>query len=135
MRDRKADNLGRKQLRLEQCVWTNRQELTPSEARLWPALEARQLGVQFRREVRSRGATSWIFAPLRCASWLRSMVAVTSRGRGRMRGGMRSFAGLGTACCALRPRSSCAICRPWLRLFARRSCRERAANIGLYRPV
>ena len=51
MRDRKADNLVRKQLRLEQCASANRQELTPSEARLWSALKARQLGVQFRREV------------------------------------------------------------------------------------
>jgi len=51
MRDRKTENLIRKQLRLEQCAWANRQELTPSEARLWSALKARQLGVQFRREV------------------------------------------------------------------------------------
>src|SRR3954463_9125223 len=51
MRDRKADTLSRKQLRLEQCAWANRQELTPSEARLWSALKARQLGVQFRSEV------------------------------------------------------------------------------------
>jgi very-short-patch-repair endonuclease len=51
MRDRKADNLTRKQLRLELCAWVNRQELTFSEARLWSALKARQLGVQFRREV------------------------------------------------------------------------------------
>ena len=51
MRDRKADNLVRKQLWLEQCAWANRRELTPSEARLWSALKARQLGVQFRREV------------------------------------------------------------------------------------
>ena len=51
MRSRKEDNLVRKQLRLEQCAWANRQELTPSEARLWSALKARQLGVQFRREV------------------------------------------------------------------------------------
>ena len=40
-----------RQLRLEQCAWANRQELTASEARLWSALKARQLGVQFRREV------------------------------------------------------------------------------------
>jgi len=51
MRDRKASNLVRRQLWLEQCAWTNRQELTPSELRLWSALKARQLGVQFRREV------------------------------------------------------------------------------------
>ena len=51
MRDRKADNLVHKQLRLEQCAWANRRELTPSEARLWSALKARQLGAQFRREV------------------------------------------------------------------------------------
>jgi very-short-patch-repair endonuclease len=51
MRDRKADNLSRKQLRLEQCAWANRRVMTPSELRLWSALKARQLGVQFRREV------------------------------------------------------------------------------------
>lgn len=51
MRDRKADNLVRKQLRLEQCAWANRRVMTPSELRLWSALKARQLGVQFRREV------------------------------------------------------------------------------------
>ena len=51
MRSRKEDNLVRKQLRLEQFAWANRQELTPSEARLWSALRARKLGVQFRREV------------------------------------------------------------------------------------
>jgi very-short-patch-repair endonuclease len=51
MRDRKTENLVRKQLWREQCAWTNRQALTPSEARLWSALRARQLGVQFRREV------------------------------------------------------------------------------------
>jgi very-short-patch-repair endonuclease len=50
MRDRKADNRVRKQLWLEQCAWTNRRALTPSEARLWSVLRARQLGVQFRRE-------------------------------------------------------------------------------------
>ena len=51
MRDRKAENLVRKQLWLEQCAWANRQALTPSEARLWSALRARPLGVQFRREL------------------------------------------------------------------------------------
>ncbi|HET7541123.1 MAG TPA: DUF559 domain-containing protein [Polyangiaceae bacterium] len=51
MRDRKADNLVRKQLWLEQCAWANRHVMTPSELRLWSALKARQLGVQFRREV------------------------------------------------------------------------------------
>lgn len=51
MRDRKADNLVRKQLWLEQCAWANRRMMTPSESRLWSALKARQLGVQFRREV------------------------------------------------------------------------------------
>jgi very-short-patch-repair endonuclease len=51
MRDRKADNLVRKQLWLEQCAWANRRTMTPSELRLWSALKARKLGVQFRREV------------------------------------------------------------------------------------
>ena len=51
MRDRKEDNLVRKQLRLEQCAWANRRVMTPSELRLWSALSARKLGVQFRREV------------------------------------------------------------------------------------
>ncbi len=51
MRDRKADNLVRKQLWLEQCAWANRRVMTPSELRLWSALSARKLRVQFRREV------------------------------------------------------------------------------------
>jgi len=51
MRDRKTENSTRKQLRLEQCAWANRQVMTPSEQRLWSALSARKLGVQFRREV------------------------------------------------------------------------------------
>ena len=51
MRDRKADNKTRKQLWLEQCAWANRRVMTPSELRLWSALSARKLGVQFRREV------------------------------------------------------------------------------------
>jgi very-short-patch-repair endonuclease len=51
MRTRKEENLVRKQLHLEQCAWVNRRCLTESEARLWSALSARQLGVQFRRQV------------------------------------------------------------------------------------
>ena len=51
MRNRKVDNLVRKQLWLEQCAWANRRTMTPSELRLWSALSARKLGVQFRREV------------------------------------------------------------------------------------
>ena len=51
MRDRTTNNRVRKQLWLEQCAWAIRRALTPSEARLWSALRARQLGVQFRREV------------------------------------------------------------------------------------
>jgi very-short-patch-repair endonuclease len=51
MRSRQEENQARKQLWLEQCAWTNRQALTPSEARLWSALCTRQLGVQFRRQV------------------------------------------------------------------------------------
>ncbi|HKO48281.1 MAG TPA: hypothetical protein VJV79_11185 [Polyangiaceae bacterium] len=78
MRDRKADNLVRKQLRLEQCAWANRQELMASEARLRSALKARQLGVQFPREVPLAGR---YIVVMRCV-------------RVRMRAGMRSFAGL-----------------------------------------
>ncbi len=48
---RKADNTTRKQLKLEQFAWANRRNPTDSEARLWSALKARQLGVQFRRQV------------------------------------------------------------------------------------
>jgi very-short-patch-repair endonuclease len=33
------------------ALWANRRVMTPSELRLWSALKARQLGVQFRREV------------------------------------------------------------------------------------
>jgi len=51
MRDRKAANLIRRQLWLVQCAWANRRVMTSSELRLWSALRARQLGVQFRREV------------------------------------------------------------------------------------
>jgi len=51
MRSRKEENRFRKQLWLEKCAWINRRALTESEARLWSALRARQLGVQFRREV------------------------------------------------------------------------------------
>jgi len=51
MRDRKADNQARRQRWLEQCAWANRRVMTASELRLWSALKARQLGVQFRREV------------------------------------------------------------------------------------
>jgi very-short-patch-repair endonuclease len=66
------DNLVRKQLRLEQCAWANRRELTPSEARLWAALKARQLGVQFRREVPLAGRDIVDF----CAPSLRLVVEV-----------------------------------------------------------
>jgi very-short-patch-repair endonuclease len=51
MRDRKTENSVRRQLELEQYAWLNRRALTVSEARLWSALSARQLGVQFRRQV------------------------------------------------------------------------------------
>ena len=99
MRSRKQDNLVRKQLRLEQCAWANRRVMTPSELRLWSALSARKLGVQFRREVPLGGATSLIFARLQCASWSRSMVRVTPCVRRRMRAAIRSCAGSGIACC------------------------------------
>jgi very-short-patch-repair endonuclease len=51
MRSRKEDNLVRKRLWLEQCASATRRTMTPSELRLWSALSARKLGVQFRREV------------------------------------------------------------------------------------
>jgi very-short-patch-repair endonuclease len=51
MRSRKEENHARKQLTLEQYAWVNRHALTPSEARLWSALSARKLGVQFRAQV------------------------------------------------------------------------------------
>ncbi len=41
----------KKQARLEQQARQHRSCLTDSEARLWSALKARQLGVQFRAEV------------------------------------------------------------------------------------
>ena len=99
MRDRKTENSTRKQLRLEQCAWANRQVMTPSEQRLWSALSARKLGVQFRREVPLAGGTSLIFARQARGSWSRSMGAVTRRGQRLMRGGMRSCVGLVIASC------------------------------------
>jgi very-short-patch-repair endonuclease len=51
MRDQKTENSVRRQLQLEQYAWLNRRALTASEARLWSALSARRLGVQFRRQV------------------------------------------------------------------------------------
>lgn len=75
MRDRKADNLVRKQLWLEQCAWVNRRTLTPSEARLWSAIRARQLGVQFRREVPLAGRYIVDF----CAPSARLVVEVDGR--------------------------------------------------------
>ncbi len=38
-------------LRLQQCAFEHRQAPTLSERKLWSALRARQLGVQFRRQV------------------------------------------------------------------------------------
>src|SRR6187401_2841034 len=75
MRSRKEDNLVRRQLWLEQCAWANRQQLTPSEARLWSALKARQLGVQFRREVPLAGRYIVDF----CAPSVRLVVEVDGR--------------------------------------------------------
>ena len=40
-----------KRWRLEQFAWCNRRVPTESEARLWAAIRARKLGVQFRRQV------------------------------------------------------------------------------------
>jgi len=101
MRDRKADNLNRKQLRLEQCAWANRRELTPSEARLWSALKARQLGVQFRREVPLAGRYIVDF----CAPSVRLVVEVDG------------------GCHASRPRGGCApgcgASRAWVSCAAR----------------
>ena len=119
MRDRKADNLIRRQLWLEQCAWANRQVMTPSELRLWSALKARQLGAQFRREVPLAGRYIVDF----CAPSVRLVVevdgAITSCGRALTRAEMRSFAGSGIACCASRRRSSCVICTRLWRWFAR----------------
>jgi len=72
MRDRKADNNTRKQLWLEQCAWANRRVMTPSELRLWSALSARKLGVQFRREVPLLGCFIVDF----CATSVRLVVEV-----------------------------------------------------------
>ena len=41
----------RRQMRLEQYAWQNRQVMTKSEAALWAALRGHQLGVQFRRQM------------------------------------------------------------------------------------
>ncbi len=75
MRDRKTDDLVRKQLWLEQCAWANRRVLTPSEARLWSALSARKVGVQFRREVPLAGRYIVDF----CAPAARLVVEVDGR--------------------------------------------------------
>ena len=120
MHDRKADNLARRQLWLEQCAWANRRVMTPSELRLWSALKSRQLGVQFRREVPLAGRYIVDFCAPSVRLVVRWTVVITSCGRGQMRAGTRSFAASGIACCAFRQRSSCAIFRRWLRGFARR---------------
>ena len=75
MRSRKEDNLNRKQLWLEQCAWANRRVMTASELRLWSALKARQLGVQFRREVPLAGRYIVDF----CAPSARLVVEVDGR--------------------------------------------------------
>jgi len=49
--DQKANNLTRKRLQLQQHACAQRKNPTVTEARLWSALKARQLGVQFRRQV------------------------------------------------------------------------------------
>ncbi len=72
MRDRKADNLVRKQLRLEQCAWANRRVMTGPALRLWSALSARRLSVQFRREVPLLGLYIVDF----CAPGVRPVVEV-----------------------------------------------------------
>ena len=77
MRDRKADNLLRKQVWLEQCAWANRRVMTPSELRLWSALKARQLGVQFRLEVPLAGRYIVDF----CAPSVRLVVEVDGASR------------------------------------------------------
>lgn len=41
----------RRQIRLQRWARDNRRQPTASEARLWEALRARKLGVQFRRQV------------------------------------------------------------------------------------
>jgi very-short-patch-repair endonuclease len=82
MRSRKEENQARKQLWLEQCAWVNRRVLTPSEARLWSALSARQLGVQFRREVPLAGRYIVDF----CAPSVRLVVEVDGSCHERRRG-------------------------------------------------
>jgi len=72
MLDRKEHNRVQRQLRLEQYAWQNRGSLTESEARLWFALRARQLGPQFRRQVPLAGRYIADF----CAPALRLVVEV-----------------------------------------------------------
>jgi very-short-patch-repair endonuclease len=76
MRSPKEENHARKQLTLEQYAWANRQVLTPSEARLWSALSARKLGVQFRRQVPLAGRYIVDF----CAPSVRLVVEVDGAG-------------------------------------------------------
>jgi hypothetical protein len=54
--DRKADNLLRRQLWLEQCAWVNQRAMTPSELRLWSALKARRLCGWLAASAKSRSA-------------------------------------------------------------------------------
>jgi very-short-patch-repair endonuclease len=72
MRDRREHNRVQRQLRLEQFAWQNRRSLTESEARLWTALRARQLGPRFRRQVPLAGRYIADF----CAPALRLVVEV-----------------------------------------------------------
>ena len=120
MRDRKADNLVRRQLRLEQCAWVNRRELTPSEARFWSALKARQLGAQFRREVPLAGRYIVDF----CATSLHLVVEVDGACHAsRRQADARRDAELrtlGYRGCGSKQSSSCEICLPQSRKCAGR---------------
>lgn len=85
MRDRKEHNRVQRQLRLEQYACQNRRSLTESEARLWSALRARQLGPQFRRQVPLAGRYIADF----CAPAVRLVVEVDGGCHERKRQGDR----------------------------------------------
>ena len=81
MQNTKAAPLTRKQLTLEQHAWANRKNPTDTEARLWSALKARRLGLQFRRQVPLAGRYIVDF----CACSVRLVVEVDGGSHGRRR--------------------------------------------------
>ena len=85
---------------------------TESEARLWSAIKARQLGVQFRRQVVLGGRF--------IVDFLASGIV---RSAGRMRPGTGSSGAWGIGCCAWKRRSSCSSCPSRLSARARRFSR------------